>query len=440
MKKMLTDAFVRTLAAPLKGRIEVVDMRCAGLMLRVTSNRAKSWSLRFRDPKSRKVTRATIGTYPDVTLEKARERGDELRRGIAAGINPVEKKRRERDQAASRTFQALADRYMTEHARRHKRTADADERVLRLHVLPHWRSRPFDTIGRRDVIELCEGIVEAGKPTQANRVQALISKVFSFAVDADLLPAHPCARLKKRAKETKGTRVLSDEEIGLFWRNIGDAPNSARMGQALRLVLLTGVRVTELAGAEVKEFERLGNVEKAIWTIPGARSKNGKAHLVPLSSAAVAIVLDLLGQADLRARAGSRSRFLLESPRHSDEPINGHSLSVAMIRFGNALAEADVASAEDREGAETWTSERPSAHDLRRTMATRLSGLGIPAEDVSACLNHVRKGVTATHYDHYDRAREKRRALNFWARTVAEIVDGPGASNIVPLWHAGVER
>ena len=187
----------------------------------------------------------------------ARERALELSRQVASGINPVEEKRKARDEAPTRTFEALAARYMTEHARRHKRTAEADQRNLNVHILPSWRSRPFDAIGRKDVIALCEGIVAKGSPIQANRVQALLSKMFSFALDAELVTANPCARLKKRSKETTATRVLSDDEIRLFWRRVGDPPNSKRMGQGLRLVALTGVRVTELAGAQIKEFERL---------------------------------------------------------------------------------------------------------------------------------------------------------------------------------------
>ena len=220
MRKLLTDAFIRSLTKPTAGRIEIADLRCVGLTLRVTKNAAKSWSLRFRDPRSGNVSRATIGNYPDVTLEKARDTAFALRRQIAGGVNPVEKKRRDRDEASARTFQALAERYMAEHARRHKRTAEADLRNFNLHVLPLWRKRPFDGIGRSDVIALCEGIVAKGSPIQANRVQALLSKIFSFALDTELVTANPCARLRKRSKETRATWVLSDGELRLFWRRI----------------------------------------------------------------------------------------------------------------------------------------------------------------------------------------------------------------------------
>jgi hypothetical protein len=81
----------------------------------------------------------------------------------------------------------------------------------------------------------------------------------------------------------------------------------------------------------------------------------------------------------------------------------------------------------------TWVEKRPTAHDLRRTLATRLAALGIPAEDVKACLNHARDDVTARHYDQYDRLREKRRALELWSEQVQSIIDGAPTSNVISL-------
>jgi integrase len=425
MRKPLTDVFVRSVEAPANGRLEITDVRCSGLTLRVTKGGVKSWSFRFRDPKSRTLTRATIGGYPTVSLQMARERALELSRQVAGGVNPVEEKRKTRDEAPTRTFEALAARYMTEHARRHKRTAEADQRNLSVHILPNWRTRPFGAIGRKDVIALCEGIVAKGSPIQANRVQALLSKMFSFALDAELVTANPCARLKKRSKETTATRVLSDDELVLFWRRIGNPPNSRRMGQGLRLIMLTGVRVTELAGAEIKEFERLDDTKNATWTIPAARSKNGKALVVPLSGLALTIVVDLLERATALAGEHSPPRFLFVSPNDPKKSIDGHAFSVAMIRFGNALSiavDAKDYGFDEVRAITAWTSDRPSAHDLRRTFATRLAGSGVPAEDVSACLNHARRSVTARHYDLYDRAREKRRAFDLWADQVARVI------------------
>ncbi len=96
-------------------------------------------------------------------------------------------------------------------------------------------------------------------------------------------------------------------------------------------------------------------------------------------------------------------------------PITGHALSVGMARFSKGLRGTD-------EALRSWQSEPPSPHDLRRTVATRLSGLGVPAEDVSAVLNHAKRDVTGVHYDLYDRAREKRRALALWDGSMRRLL------------------
>jgi integrase len=153
------------------------------------------------------------------------------------------------------------------------------------------------------------------------------------------------------------------------------------------------------AGAEIKEFERLDDAKNATWTIPAARSKNGKAHVVPLSGPALSIVVDLVKRASALAGEHSPPRFVFVSPNDPKKPIDGHAFSVAMIRFGNAssvAADAKDYGFDEVRAITTWTSDRPSAHDLRRTLATRLAGSGIPAEDVSACLNHTRRSIRDT--------------------------------------------
>src|SRR5262249_58189970 len=101
---------------------------------------------------------------------------------VEAGISPIDLKRDERIKAPTRTFQALAERYLKEHAERHKRprSVEEDRRNLKIHILPKWGRRDFRTIRRADVIELIESIVSAGKHVAGNRVHGLISKIFSF--------------------------------------------------------------------------------------------------------------------------------------------------------------------------------------------------------------------------------------------------------------------
>jgi integrase len=418
MRRALTDALIRNMPPPAAGRLEAADLRATGLSFRITSNGARSWCFRFRDPRSGRTSRATIGEYPTVSLGEARERAEAMRRQVAAGENPIEQKRREREAAIRRTFQALADRYLDEHARRHKRSADADDRNLRLHVLPKWRNRRFDDIARADVIELVEGIVTAGKPTLANRVQALVSSIFGFAMDADLVKGNPCARLRRRGVETIGRRVLSDDEIRLFWPRIVEKPVSHRVGLALRLILLTAVRPGEAAGIARAELENISEKGRARWVIPAVRSKNGREHLVPLSELArqtMLSALELSGEDD----------YVFPSPSVRNAPITAHALAVAMARFVSKL---------DGTAAKSWQAEPPSPHDLRRTAATRLAELGIAKEDRDAVLNHTPRDVGKKHYDLYDREPEKRRALELWASTLRAMLEGrKRGANMVSL-------
>jgi integrase len=257
---------------------------------------------------------------------------------------------------------------------------------------------------------LIEGLVGDGKPTLANRVHALLSKIGAFAVDADLLVGNPFAGIKKRGQENVGRRILSDDEIRLFWRNIVLPPVSRRVGLALRLALLTGVRAGEVVGIKRDEIEHLGSVDRAAWTIPAGRVKNSRAHYVPLSQLAretIHSALELISDEE---------RFLFPSRWKGDEPITAHALAVAMRRFSDRLKDKSAT-------AKTWRAEPPSPHDLRRTFATRLSSLGISKEDRDALLNHVRSDVGSKHYDLYERASEKRVALKLWANGLAKILE-----------------
>ena len=107
----------------------------------------------------------------------------------------------------------------------------------------------------------------------------------------------------------------------------------------------------------------------------------------------------------------------------TNEPITAHALGG---RDAPVFGSAEVKSA----AAKTWRADPPSPHDLRRTFATRLSGLGVSKEDRDALLNHIRSDVGSKHYDLYERAKEKRAALNQWAAAVAGAAEYvPGAGN-----------
>lgn len=423
--KVLTATLIESIEPPAAGRIEVADLRSPGLAFRITKAGARSWCFRFRDPENGATTRAGLGTFPAVTLKAARAGAERMRKQVAAGINPTRHKRAAVATAGQRTFKALAERFMTEHAARRKRPSSiaGDRSNLDNHILPRWAARPYASIKRADAIELVESLIAAGKPVAANRCQALVSTVFSFAVDAGLLDAHPFTRMKKRGVETAGDRVLSDPELRAFWTGIAATAGTLQTGLALKLALMTGARRGEVAGINRAELLDLDNPTGAAWLIPGARTKNGRDHLIPLASLARETVLAMLALID------PAEPFLL--PTQSTKrrgPMPAETLTRAMANFADRI-EGDAAA--------TWKANPPSPHDLRRTLETRLAALGIAKDIRDRCLNHVPGDVGAKHYDRHSYLPEKRAALARWNDALGTILQMPKeGAQIVPLARA----
>ena len=413
--KSLTDQMLRTTPKPKKGRVEITDARCAGLTFRVTDLNARTFSFRFRCPKSSRVQRYTLGDYPDLSLANARQRADELRGQVANGLNPVELRRKERETAASRSFGAVADRYLEEHCKRHNSPSyyGDNKRNLKNHVLPKWQYRHIDSLERSDVVELTESLIAAGKPVLANRVQALISMVFSFALDAGVTKNNPCARLRKRGIETAGTRVLTDDETRLFWSRAPLPPLTRPTGLALRLILLTGCRPGEAAGICRSELANIADPDRAVWTIPGARTKNRRTHVIPLSALALATITAAL------ELIPPEQNVLFSSRSRRGGSLRAHSLTVAMDRLASKVA---------GKGADTWKATTPTPHDLRRTFRTRMSALGVPKDIRDRLMNHAPKDVGERHYDLWQFLPEKRAALAAWSECLKGILGNESAA------------
>jgi integrase len=223
-----------------------------------------------------------------------------------------------------------------------------------------------------------------------------------------------------RGAERVGRRVLTDAEILLFWGGIATPPAVGQTGLGLRLALLTGCRVSEIAGISRAELHDIASPANAAWLIPGTRTKNKHDHLVPLGPLARGIVLELL------AMIPPTEQFLLPTrSRRRAGPIAGNTLTKAMIYFTRRLTGDDDA-------ARTWRADPPSPHDLRRSMETRLSALGVAKEVRDRVLNHVQGDVGSKHYNLYQFVAEKRTALMRIEAMLAAILAGENAA-VVPL-------
>ena len=389
-----TDAAVRALQAPAAGQVTYLDSTTRGFGLRIAAGGARTWTFTYRQ--GRRVRRLTLGYYPELSLADARRKAKTARAAADLGHDPAAERRAQREAA---TFAELVSDYLERHAKPRKRSWRADEQMLKKHIPATWSDRKAAEITRRDVRDLLAKVA-AKTPIAANRLLACLRKVFNHGIRWDLVEANPCALVERPAAERQRERVLSADELRRLWAAL-DAED-VFVAALFRLRLLTAQRGGEVRTMEWDELD----LDAGWWVTPAEKAKNKRAHRVPLSSGALAI-LRALPRVD-----GHDWVF----PSTRGEGGCRRTITKAVVRIRKAS------------GVDFWP------HDLRRTVATFLtSELDVSRLVVSKLLNHVEQGVTKV-YDRASYDREKRAALHAWSARLEQIVSGePAAAKVIPL-------
>jgi integrase len=334
-----------------------------------------------------------------------------------AGVDPVAERRAIATKAAANTVEAAVNKYLAQNRTKFgtpfkPTTAREWRRIFEHDVLPRWRDRPIASITKGDVLELIHDKARGrerkragstgGAAVHAGKVLARLHTFFGWAAAHDLVSADPTAGVMRPAKEGQRDRVLTDDEIRHFWKTTGEIGQP--FGNLFRLLLLTGQRLSEVAGLCWSELR-----DDATWEIPAVRSKNGKAHIVHLSALAME-VLQSVPRID--------GHDLLFARRDKKTPPTG---------FSHAKGRVDVrmATLTDKP-IPPWT-----LHDLRRTATSGMARLGIPPHVADRILNHQAgtiRGVAAV-YNRYTYLPERQTALEAWGRYVESLIR-PTPSNV----------
>jgi integrase len=429
----LTDARVRSAAPPKTGILELWDGKTSGLCFRVMKSGVRSWTFRYRPHSGAAFRRVTLGRYPALSLVEARAAAERLRDKVRTGADPQQQTRDDREAlraAPDLTFDALADLYVERYAKRQKASWKNDEGYLRANARPVWGKREATSITSQDAARLLFDVV-AVAPISANRLRSVLVKLFGWACDSALLSTNPMLGVKKPHREGKGkTRTLNDKEIKVLWHALEKAEAAPGILAALKFLLLLGQRPGEVAGMAVSELHHLNNDRNAHWQLPASRMKARRAHVVPLPPLAREIVVaEIAGQ---RATTPlTEPEFVFASKFAERARLARHSLSQALGRIIEDLDE----SGDDADTVANLKADRPTPHDLRRTLATGLARLGIPRDDRLAVLAHS-YGDIHEIYDQYERLPQKRAALEMWERHVRKVIaDQPQADGkVLPLW------
>ncbi len=429
---LATDKELKAAKAPLNGRRDFRIKGAPSLQLRVTDRGTKSWAVVYKRHLTGKWAKFVFGEYPALPMAEAKQRAEKLSVKIRDGFDPIIDKRRT---AALGTFKELSDEYMREHGDRNSRngirsrSTEEAQRLLKQDILPVLGELRAELIRRQHVAQVVEVVAGRGAYVVADRVLGLVRAIFNWAVDAGRIDTNPTLGLKRRNASRAKERVLSVDEIRIFW-NATDclAGITPTVRDVLRLQLLTGLRVNEVAEAAISEID----FEMKLWIVPWFRTKNKREHHLPLSDFAIEILRGVIAREDAEAerRAGRykieprRSELLFPShknanPRRVNRPVKGtrrvpdaldpHAPSRALVRARPKLKKLGI-------------KEPFNTHDLRRSLATHAGDLNVFEKTIERILNHKPRTIAGKHYNHAKYRPQMREALEAWAAKVRGIV------------------
>jgi integrase len=365
------------------------DGKISGLGLRVRA-KSKTWIFRYRHGRTQRSVK--LGRSPALSIVAARRAAEKLAAQLALGADPAADRAAAKSQA-EHTFASLAEKFLD--ARRPGlRPATVHE--YERHLLRDCKSLhrlPIAGVTQADIVRLLNN---AAGPVTANRLRATLTAMFSWVMREGVkLPDGNIASFTNKRDETSRDRVLSDQELKAIWRASGHDD----YGAIVKLLILTAARRDEIAHLQWSE------VGDGALNLPAARTKNGRAHVIPLSEQSRVIIagrergkrIHVFGRDDSGFHGWSKCRYRLDK------------------NLGDTVAD--------------WV-----LHDLRRTAVTRMAELGVQPHIVEAVVNHVsgHKGGVAGIYNRAAYDREKREALSLWAEHVMALVEGRKAV-VAPL-------
>lgn len=375
----------------------VWDLDTKGFGAKFTKSGAISYVVQYRMGGREAATRRyTIGRHGSPwTPTTARTEAERLLILVAQGRDPVEADILRRREAVDLTFSNYADLFGN--SVRGEGWTKMVKRSLRLHVKPILKNKPLPQITRSDIAAVLDAM-PVSQIAKRRDVFAVIRRMFRWAVSRGDLERSPTEGMETPPPVTPRERWLADDELKRIWKHAPTADPC--FGPIVRLLIVTGQRREEVSRIAWEELDR---AEK-LWTLPGTRTKNGKANTIPLNDLAIRVLDDVAGGA--------------QWPGHGRLFLTSRGGSFTSYHKGKLKVDSAIA-AERGFALPPWR-----LHDLRRTLATNFQRLGVRFEVTEAVLNHVglaRSGVAGI-YQRHDWRDEKRAALEAWNDHLSQII------------------
>lgn len=351
----------------------------------VGSTGRKRWELRFKKPDGKWGWHG-LGSYPDVTAKKAREKAQRLN---SEGVDPITHKatlKASRDAAEANTFKAAADQWLEKKIKdgRAEKTLAGINGALTNDILPALGSKPLSRITRADCANLQASIESRGAHNTAEKVRVWVNQIFGLAIAKGMTENNPASNLidiAEKAPEESQYPHLLEPELPEFLRAMGESRSGTIVRTAAWLTLLTASRPGMTRWAEWTEVD----LDAGLWTVPGVKMKMRRDHIVPLPTQAIEIIKDL-------QRLTGRSRYLFPSSGEKVPVISDASINKCFALIGYK--------------------GRMTGHGSRHTCETLLSEHGWPEHWRDMHLAHKKPGLKGV----YDKAiyLPQRQAMVQW--------------------------
>lgn len=406
--EMLSDTKLRNLK-PREKPYKVADRD--GLYVVITPTGTISFRYNYRlNGRQETLVLGRYGT-DGITLAEARERLLAAKKLVSEGKSPARQKSREMQKIRdAETFGTWAELWL-KHYPMAESTRDMRRSVYERDLKEPFGRLKMTEISHEDLRELCDKIVARGAPATAVHAREVVHMVYRYALDRGHRYENPAELVRPTsiARFEPKDRALSPQEIWLLYQYLERVSTAPTIRLAVKLLLLTMVRKSELTEATWDEV----NFTLATWTIPAERMKRKRPHVVYLSRQALDIFVAL------KTCAGG-SRYVLPSRYDPDIPMSKATLNQVTTLAWKAAQE------------DGKPLGKFCVHDLRRTASTLLHEAGYNTDWIEKCLAHEQKGVRAI-YNKAEYAEQRRVMLQDWADMIDRWVKGdPALWAVVP--------
>lgn len=392
LKTQLSEANLRAFALP-DGRDVVMlhDEELTGLALRV-GRRSRTWYLTYRVPGGGRAAAPrsiSLGRWPQLSVREARKAARALRGDVARGEDPAAERREQRRRERTRV-RALLEEFERHEQRRGIVKVRDRMASLRRH-LDRLLDQEIEALDRRVLMRLVDAAHDGSGPGAAYDLRKHLNVFMNWAEAQGHVPMNPIAGVRRpratRAQRLEAPRRGGPLDDGALQRVWHAADATTPFGALVRFLLLTGCRRGEAASLAWDQIDR-----EAGWiTIPPQHTKQGRAHHLPVTGG-VARLLD--------GAPRTRSPLVFPSLRNGG-PISGWDKRLKQLR--------------------AETGRAFTFHDLRRTVRTGLSRLGVPTDIAELCIGHQRDELMEI-YDHHLPTDRIRSAFAVWDRHVTSLV------------------